>query len=197
MRIITEILLYILIFTSSSFASEQGFATNQEEITKGLTTPKAKFSFQITGEKQGTKRMHSVEVMEEEGGQLVKRSIFIFEDAPSNAVNLKIEFDVNSYTIRQASYPLLDELGKALLGDDLKSSTILVKGHTDSDGDEAMNLVLSCKRAMAVKSYLIEHCKISEERMKAIGYGEGQPIVKNINDYNKQINRRVEIERSY
>ena len=188
------LLLCALLVASYACAAEPGFATNQEEITKGLSAPKSKFSFQISGETQGAKRMRSIVILEEEGGQMTKKNVIIFEDKPSNSVNLKIEFDVNSYTIRKSSFPLLDELAKALLSDELRTAKIIVKGHTDSDGDEAMNLELSCKRAMSVKAYLMEKHHIAEDRMKSIGYGKSLPLVENVSEQNKQLNRRVAIE---
>ncbi len=194
MKTTAFLLFYVLFIVNQALAAESGFATSQDEITKGLVAPKARFSFQISGETQGAKKMRSIEVVEEDGGQLVKKSVFIFEDRPGSSVNLKVEFDTNSYTIRKSSYPILDELGKALLSDELKRVRILVKGHTDSDGDEAMNLELSCKRSLSVKAYLMERYKIAGERMKAIGYGRSLPLVENTSEKNKQINRRVEIE---
>lgn len=186
--------LAILLVHDQAYAGDNNFESSADAISKKLASPRSKFSFQISGEAQGVKKMRSIEVVEEDGGQLVKKSVFIFEDRPASSVNLKVEFDVNSYTIRKSSFPLLDELAKALLSDDLKTAKILVKGHTDSDGDEAMNLELSCKRAMSVKAYLVEKHQITEERMKSVGYGKALPLVENVNEQNKQLNRRVEIE---
>ncbi len=74
--------------------------------------------------------------------------------ATSGSINLKIEFDVNSYAIRSGSLTLLDELGVALVSPQLRERTFIVGGHTDADGTDEANLQLSLNRARAVKGYL-------------------------------------------
>lgn len=66
-----------------------------------------------------------------------------------------------------------------------------IDGHTDSDGDEKMNQVLSEKRANAVKKYL--ESKGVTGRLTAAGYGENRPIANNKTSEGKAENRRVEI----
>ncbi len=109
-------------------------------------------------------------------------------------VNLKILFNVDSHTIRKASYPLLDELGQALTSKILKNKKIEIAGHADSDGSNTYNLKLSKNRANTVKEYLVNRFEISPSRLKAKGYGETRPIVPNNSKKNKQRNRRVEIK---
>lgn len=109
-------------------------------------------------------------------------------------VNLKIEFDVNSYTIRKESFTLLDNLSSALTSPILSKKKILIKGHTDSDGADKHNLRLSLARAQAIMNYLMVNCQISPARLKARGYGEAEPLKPNISSINKQINRRVEVQ---
>ena len=75
----------------------------------------------------------------------------------------------------------------------LKEKDIIVKGHTDSDGEEAYNLKLSLNRALAVKLYLTSNFFISSSQLKVAGYGEATPLVPNNTKKNKQVNRRVEI----
>ncbi len=70
---------------------------------------------------------------------------------------------------------------------------IEIGGHTDSDGTKRRNRVLSQKRAIAVKNYMIKH-GIDPKRLKAVGYGESRPLVPNNSAKNKKINRRVEFK---
>ena len=126
-------------------------------------------------------------------GKIIKKTLTIPEKQASQGVNLKIEFDVNSYSIRPESFKLLNELGKALTSEKLKEKDIIVKGHTDSDGEEAYNLKLSLNRALAVKLYLTSNFFISSSQLKVAGYGEATPLVPNNTKKNKQVNRRVEI----
>ncbi len=70
---------------------------------------------------------------------------------------------------------------------------IKISGHTDTDGDEASNLVLSQQRADAVKNYLISK-GIASNRLIAIGFGETKPIETNTTAEGKKANRRTEIQ---
>lgn len=53
---------------------------------------------------------------------------------------------------------------------------IEVGTHTDNRGNSRYNMELSQKRANSVKEFLVEN-GISEDRVKAIGYGESKPLV--------------------
>ena len=68
---------------------------------------------------------------------------------------------------------------------------IEIGGHTDSDGDTALNQSLSQDRADAVKDYM-EAAGIPVDSMTAVGYGEEQPIAPNDTAENKALNRRIE-----
>jgi outer membrane protein OmpA-like peptidoglycan-associated protein len=71
--------------------------------------------------------------------------------------------------------------------------TIEISGHTDSDGTKKNNLRLSQRRAQSVKNYMVSK-GIAPSQLKAVGYGESQPLVKNNTLKNRQINRRVEFK---
>lgn len=70
---------------------------------------------------------------------------------------------------------------------------IEVAGHTDDVGSKEANMTLSEKRAEAVVDYLVDQ-GISRTRLKAEGYGPEQPMVPNISDRNRRMNRRVEFK---
>ncbi|MFY0593523.1 OmpA family protein [Roseivirga sp.] len=70
-----------------------------------------------------------------------------------------------------------------------------ISGHTDSSGNEVLNLKLSQQRADAIKRYLMNKSNINPNRIFAIGYGSTKPIVKEEKtDEDKKLNRRVEFE---
>lgn len=108
-------------------------------------------------------------------------------------VNLNIEFDFDSHKIRKSSYPLLNELGRALSDKKLAKKNILIKGHTDSTGPKSYNQQLSLRRARSVRTYLVSKFGIRPSRLTTAGYGETIPLVPNTSKANRQINRRVEI----
>lgn len=99
-----------------------------------------------------------------------------------------IVFNSGSATLASSSLPVLDELAADLaLCPDL---SVYVEGHTDSDGAEDLNLVLSISRAEAVVNALIER-GVGMERLYAVGYGESQPIASNETREGKAQNRRI------
>jgi outer membrane protein OmpA-like peptidoglycan-associated protein len=104
-----------------------------------------------------------------------------------------ILFAVNSDRIRPESTPTLDAIGEMLAEHpDLRLS---IEGHTDSDGEEAYNQLLSERRAASVKDYLVERQGIDAGRLETTGYGESEPVADNRSPEGKQKNRRVELVR--
>jgi len=99
-------------------------------------------------------------------------------------------FDTDSWELLEASVPELEMLLEFLR----INSTVVIEigGHTDSDGSDEHNQVLSEKRAAAVRNYLIKR-GITPERMFSHGYGETSPMADNITAAGKRLNRRTEI----
>ena len=83
----------------------------------------------------------------------------------------------------------LSEVAKALKED---KRSILVVGHTDSQGSNEMNDRLSESRANAVRIYLIGE-GIEDQRIRSEGMGEAQPVAENTSPEGRANNRRVEI----
>lgn len=100
-----------------------------------------------------------------------------------------IRFDVNKATIKPESNGAINKIFQLM-----QKQTELnfsIEGHTDSDGDDALNQTLSEKRAKAVKDRLIS-MGISSSRLKSAGWGESKPIGENGTAEGKANNRRVE-----
>lgn len=68
---------------------------------------------------------------------------------------------------------------------------IEVAGHTDSDGGDQLNQVLSEGRAASVRNYIAD-TGIDPDRIVTSGYGETRPVVPNDSVQNKRRNRRIE-----
>ncbi len=98
-------------------------------------------------------------------------------------------FDTNRATIKPVSFALLDDVALALT--DNPKMKVEVQGHTDSQGNDKLNLKLSQKRAESVRAYL-QRKGVAKDRMVARGYGEDQPLVDNRTDAGRAQNRRVE-----
>jgi OOP family OmpA-OmpF porin len=101
-----------------------------------------------------------------------------------------ILFDVNSANIKAESYGTLKDIADVLK--DNATVNVKIVGHTDSDGDAALNLALSKKRAEAVKAALATEFGIDATRMQTDGMGATQPVAPNTTPAGKAQNRRVE-----
>ena len=101
-----------------------------------------------------------------------------------------ILFDVNAATIKPESGGVLKEIAGVL--DQVKDLKIKIIGHTDNDGNDAANLLLSQKRAAAVKDALVKEYSIDGSRIETDGKGESVPAADNKTKEGKARNRRVE-----
>jgi outer membrane protein OmpA-like peptidoglycan-associated protein len=132
-------------------------------------------------------------------GPLIFSNVRIAEGAGMNMLGKKftdtkivthgINFDVNKAIIKPESMGTLN--GIVQIMKDNPDVKFEVGGHTDSDGDVALNLKLSQARADAVRTQLIS-MGIDAARLTAKGYGKTKPISDNASPEGKANNRRVE-----
>ena len=103
----------------------------------------------------------------------------------------EVLFDVNKYDVRV--HPEAEEVLKnlAIVLKEMDVKNFEIDGHTDSDGSDEYNQVLSEKRANSVKNFLVSQGVTAEITTK--GYGESKPVASNDTAEGKQKNRRVEI----
>lgn len=104
-------------------------------------------------------------------------------------VTTGIRFDVNKATIRPESAGTIHYVVKMM--NDNPDLKFCVEGHTDSDGDAAVNQKLSEARAKAVRELLI-NAGIQSDRLTSKGHGESSPVSGNDSPEGKAQNRRVE-----
>jgi outer membrane protein OmpA-like peptidoglycan-associated protein len=86
-----------------------------------------------------------------------------------------------------------ESLAKAAATLKASETTIIVQGHTDSTGSDAVNQPLSERRANHVRDLLIAD-GVPASRLAAVGYGSSRPAVANDTDANRALNRRVQLE---
>jgi len=101
-----------------------------------------------------------------------------------------ILFNSGSDQIKPESYGILKEIAGVL--EESPSTRVKIIGHTDSDGNEKSNLLLSQQRAIAVKVALVNNLGIKPERLETDGKGQTKPIADNKTKEGKAQNRRVE-----
>ena len=107
-------------------------------------------------------------------------------------INADVLFDVAKYDLKETAKKSLDSLTEIIKKVD--KATILIEGHTDSDGSEITNMQLSENRCISVKQRLMEifgENALYDYEIKP--YGESKPRVANDSPENKHQNRRVEI----
>ncbi len=109
-------------------------------------------------------------------------------------IGSKIFFENNSDKLKVASLSQLDELAKILYR--YEGANLLIEGHTDSNGSDELNQVLSQKRTESVKAYLIQK-GVASNRLSGVGLGEGKPVADNKTALGRAKNRRVELKTSY
>lgn len=73
------------------------------------------------------------------------------------------------------------------------TNRVIVEGHTDDTGGQAVNWPLSGNRAAVVVQYLENTFKIPAARLQLAGYADTRPLVPNTSEENRARNRRVEI----
>ena len=101
----------------------------------------------------------------------------------------RIRFEPGRAIIDQDSAGLLDRLIETAMR--CPSADIEIAGHTDADGEDAVNQALSEKRAQAVLDYLIR-AGLPASRFTPIGYGSSQPVASNDTAEGKAKNRRID-----
>lgn len=105
---------------------------------------------------------------------------------------LNVYFDLDKADLKSESKAALDNISTLLKGFPLME--IEVRGHTDSTNktkDKERNVKLSQKRADAVKNELVKR-GFTAERIKAVGYGDSQPVADNKSEEGRAQNRRTE-----
>ena len=101
-----------------------------------------------------------------------------------------IYFNTNSSVVKKESYGTIKSIADMLKAD--AGIKIKIVGHTDSDGDPAINQDLSVRRAESVKKILVKDFGIDASRLQFDGKGEAEPADDNSTEKGKANNRRVE-----
>ena len=105
-----------------------------------------------------------------------------------------ILFDSGTDIILEKSYGILNQVLGVLNYN--PTYQIEIQGHTDNEGSEETNKVLSEKRALRIKNYFVSK-GIDEKRITTVGYGNTLPLSTNNTAKGKALNRRVEFIVSY
>jgi outer membrane protein OmpA-like peptidoglycan-associated protein len=103
-----------------------------------------------------------------------KRPPIAPELAKLPSFNVDIQFDTDTPIVRPDSYQKLGQVADTLVNSALLNYTFLIVGHIESTGRRENNVLLSQRRADAVRDILINTFKISSKRLQSVGLGEEQ-----------------------
>jgi outer membrane protein OmpA-like peptidoglycan-associated protein len=106
-------------------------------------------------------------------------------------LDLQIHFETDSAELDEEARRNIDEFARALEDPKLVEMRFKVAGHTDDRGSVEHNLDLSRRRADTVRVYLIER-GIEPDRLRIEAHGENAPLIDEVSDYARRMNRRVE-----
>ena len=88
--------------------------------------------------------------------------------------------------------PLLDQ-ATLRLAEQARVGTILIEGHADKEGGDASSMIVSLRRAQAVRRYLIDQ-GVPATRIRIRGFGADWPVSATpATEQERQLNRRAEI----
>jgi len=108
------------------------------------------------------------------------------------SVRMNVLFDTNKATLKPESFVDIERLAKAM--QEYATTKVIIEGHTDSSGDNALNKSLSEARAKAVADALVGQYQIDASRVSSVGYGEDKPVADNSTEAGRAQNRRVQAE---
>jgi len=101
-----------------------------------------------------------------------------------------ILFATNSASLTPEAAGNISQLAETL--QKYADTKVVIEGHTDNSGSDAINQPLSQRRAQAVANS-ITSSGVDVSRITATGYGSTQPVADNTTAAGKATNRRVEV----
>ncbi len=104
-------------------------------------------------------------------------------------ISLNVAFANNSSIVQPAVVDDIQRLADFMK--EYKNTSVEIEGHSSATGSAKYNLMLSQKRADAVKTILIEKFNIESNRLSAKGYGQQQLLSTENTAAAHKLNRRV------
>lgn len=102
-----------------------------------------------------------------------------------------VYFDFDKYNIKSEYEGLLNKLADYMAEN--PGAKIEIGGHADYTGTDEYNYLLSGRRAMSVKNYLVDK-GVKQDKVEVVKYGESKPIASNSRSSLRKYNRRVDFK---
>lgn len=120
----------------------------------------------------------------------IRRNLYLVPIESGQKITMReVLFDQSKFDLLPGSDVELNRMADMLK--QYPDMDILVEGHTDNQGEWALNMKLSEDRVRVVKAYLIGQ-GVDEGRIKTKAWGPSKPIASNETDERRRQNRRVE-----
>lgn len=124
--------------------------------------------------------------------EFTKSEAEIYRQGNRLVIRLKtLEFPTNQSVLKGSNFPVMGKVAKVIKG--FENSSVLIEGHTDSDGGKVQNEKLSKERAQAFSDYLVSSDAIARDKITVAGYGFQRPLTSNKTSKGKAQNRRVDV----
>jgi len=102
-----------------------------------------------------------------------------------------VKFETGKAILKPESSKIMGDIAKIMVK--YPGYHLQITGHTDSQGNDVANQLLSEKRAQACADFLVGK-GMTKERLPTAGFGETKPIASNKTGQGRTQNRRVEFE---
>jgi len=172
--------------------ARQYIAAQEEEIRdldqkiRGASAERETLVLELEAQARTREQILQLQNMFEDHEALIMRE--------SNVVILRLvglQVESGSADIDTGNQQLLDKIERAI--DIYPRCEVVVEGHTDSSGDDALNMRLSQERAESVMTFLTVNGHIPRYRISAVGYGATRPIANNKTKAGRDRNRRIDL----
>lgn len=121
-----------------------------------------------------------------------RREAEVLRDGDNIILRLyRINFQSGKHEILRSHHEILNKVISTI--GEFPNCSVIVEGHTDSQGKAESNNVLSQKRAESVRQYIVSNMNIAGNKIRAVGYGQTRPVADNSTAAGRAKNRRIEI----
>ncbi|MGJ5181606.1 OmpA family protein [Bradyrhizobium oligotrophicum] len=164
--------LLALIAASVASAPARAQEVTREDIVRQLARFENAAALDLPALKQQTQERSKIRSRNEPPAS--KRTPIAPELMTLPTFNVDIQFDQDTPIVRPESYQTVGRIADAMVYSDLLPYTFLIVGHVEANGKRESNVILSQRRADAIRDILANTFKISVKRLQSIGLGEEQ-----------------------
>ncbi len=168
--------------------------TNSNGVFEASVSEKKDYVISVTksGYFQSNTKVSVLPAIRNSGVNNVDVELAQLDEDVSVKIN-NIYYESGKWEVTASSKIELDRLA-LFLAENRKIKVLQIYSHTDNVGEEKFNLLLSQKRANAIKDYLIKK-GVDKARLETIGMGETEPLFEDAkSEKDRAQNRRTEFK---